>query len=528
MHVAIVCLCLVLTLRLGSVLAQGQGTVRKRENGKDKKDEIVPLQIERRVNDNITGLRAGEPTFAKGPVRLPPMLPAEKEEQLSNRKATHGKVLAKLGQSDNKRKDFALDPPTNSELIEISKNPPPGKPKRVGFPRSIGTRAFSSGFGETESACVHIDGFSGGLRFHLSNFYPANDETFSLINPFNDVEIWSYDNNLNPRNGELWTPILTISEGEEVCLHVGREDGLTEHSVPIIKEVIYILNPPHNTYIGTDGGHRRLSHCNGVNEDCVEGAGTPTNTCHGGSAVNDARYAVARIDFGGGFICSGGLISNDSNKVYFLTANHCLSDSVTANSVTATFQYTTPDCGGTGTDGDCNPVSNAGTVTGASLVATGASTDFTLLELDSAPPAGSVYLGWNSAPVSDGDPLYRIHHPRGSPQAYSEHDVDYDFGFCTTLPFSGFIYSEDTFGANEGGSSGSPVVNGNGEIVGQLYGVCGFNLETCDSSNNRSVDGSFAATFPTIEPFLLSGTSPTPVPPTPGKSILAPDIVMLP
>jgi hypothetical protein len=84
--------------------------------------------------------------------------------------------------------------------------------------------------------------------------------------------------------------------------------------------------------------------------------------------------------------------------------------------------------------------------------------------------------------------------------------VDTNKTTCRSLPRGSFIYSRDTLGATEGGSSGSPVVNGSGQIVGQLYGACGFNLnDVCDAASNATVDGAFAASFPALAPFLSPG-----------------------
>ena len=94
-------------------------------------------------------------------------------------------------------------------------------------------------------------------------------------------------------------------------------------------------------------------------------------------------------------------------------------------------------------------------------------------------------------------------HPAGSPQAYSEHLVDTGRATCTTWPRGNWIYSSDTFGGTEGGSSGSPVLNSAGQVVGQLSGGCGFNVsDICDSVQNATVDGAFAAYFPDIAQFL--------------------------
>ena len=54
-----------------------------------------------------------------------------------------------------------------------------------------------------------------------------------------------------------------------------------------------------------------------------------------------------------------------------------------------------------------------------------------------------------------------------------------------------------------GGSSGSPVVNSAGEVVGQLSGCCGFNCANeCDAANNWTVDGAFAAYWTQVSDFL--------------------------
>ena len=60
----------------------------------------------------------------------------------------------------------------------------------------------------------------------------------------------------------------------------------------------------------------------------------------------------------------------------------------------------------------------------------------------------------------------------------------------------------------EGGSSGSPVVNGAGQIVGQLSGGCGYNVgDNCDAASNATVDGAFAAYFSQVSSILAGGGS---------------------
>lgn len=239
------------------------------------------------------------------------------------------------------------------------------------------------------------------------------------------------------------------------------------------------------------------------NASCVENA-----SCGSSSAVNDATKAVAEMIYvsgGGSYICTGGLLADtDTGSVvpYFLTANHCVSKGREANSLETVFDFSV-SCN----SGNCPRYGDGFNVrtNGSSIVATNRTSDYTLLQLAQTPGGTRAYLGWTTAEVafSNNTSLYRVSHPSGSPLAYSEHSVDTGTGTCSSWPRGNWIYTQDTFGATEGGSSGSPIVNGAGEVVGQLSGACGTNLnDVCDANNNATVDGAFAAYFSDVAPFL--------------------------
>jgi lysyl endopeptidase len=249
-----------------------------------------------------------------------------------------------------------------------------------------------------------------------------------------------------------------------------------------------------------------------VNADCIVNA-----ACQSSAVVNNAKDAIASILYqsgGGYYICTGGLIADSvttSIIPFFLTANHCVNSSGEASSVETYFDYATtcssPNC--------TQPYNNVGDTVGATLIYASSTTDVSLLRLSSAPttPDGvATYLGWTNTPVANTNnlALYRISHPSGSPQAYTEGVVDTTKGTCRTLARGNFIYSRDTLGGTEGGSSGSPVVNASGQIVGQLYGACGFNVnDACDSASNGTVDGAFAVSYNGLAPFLNPGSGGT-------------------
>lgn len=305
-------------------------------------------------------------------------------------------------------------------------------------------------------------------------------------------------------DGELHTNTIF---GDQVRLQLRQEGRPARLPRGLVLESVGYMGPRFLKALipaeGASPGLAPRAFCS-YNEVCVENA-----ACVSSSAVATARQAVASILFQDGnsfFICTGGLLADTagSQTPFFLTANHCVSSSTVASTVETYFDYVTtcsnPDC--------TQPYSNIGETVGATILSTSSNTDHTLMQLSSNPvtPDGTVaYLGWNSTAVADtnGFNLFRISHPSGAPQAYSEHSVDTGAPTCRTLPRGDFIYSRDTFGATEGGSSGSPVVDGNGDVVGQLFGACGFNVgDVCDSENNATVDGAFAAYFGSVAEFL--------------------------
>ncbi|MCI0415886.1 serine protease [bacterium] len=240
------------------------------------------------------------------------------------------------------------------------------------------------------------------------------------------------------------------------------------------------------------------------NPNCVVDA-----TCVGGIA-NSLKLAVAKMEWiQGAFIytCTGGLISdnNPSQNNFFLTANHCISKNNSAKNVNLYWRFATSSCNGS----SCP--SNSGwpyQTSGATVSKTGRKGDFSLLHLNSAPPSGSVTLGWTTTPVanSNNTDLYRVSNPNFGPQVYSQHRVDTSAPTCSSWPRGERIYSRDITGAIDGGSSGSPIVNGSSQIVGQLSGTCGLNPSSpCSSGpgeDNATVDGAFAFYYATVQPVL--------------------------
>lgn len=217
------------------------------------------------------------------------------------------------------------------------------------------------------------------------------------------------------------------------------------------------------------------------------------------------RRAVAQLTFvknGKSAFCTGGLLNDkdDSTVIpYLLTANHCISSQTVASSLEAFFDFHPAVCLGAPPAKGSLP-----RTVGATLLATGADSDFTLLRLPRLVP-NRLLLGWNANPsvVDGGTILYRLSHPGGLYQAYSRTRV-YTAGgpICVDAPRPQFLYSSKLDGSTAGGSSGGPVILEKLQIVGQLLGGCGPNRDDNCDVRNATVDGAFSTTFPIIQRIL--------------------------
>jgi hypothetical protein len=345
-----------------------------------------------------------------------------------------------------------------------------------------------------------------GLRIHFSEFWLPDQAELYLFT--SDGQVFGPYTGGGPHgDGQFWSHTVMA---ERTILQLRHFGMVTQEDLQdtwfVVSKLAHItpkfLSGPHCSY----------------NETCVENAECQDTA----TAVADARNAVAHMQWVSGpylYMCTGGLLADtDSSSAipYFLSANHCISRNKDARNLECFFQLTVP-CGTTNCpdvfDNRASHPQSLRTL-GATIKATNSTSDYTLFELKEAAPTGSAFLGWTATPVAeaDGTPLFRISHPGGAPQAYSEHAVDTSKTTCRSWPRGAWIYSQDLFGATEGGSSGSPVVNSGGQVVGQLSGACGFNVnDPCDATSNATVDGAFANYFNEVNQFL----DPTPCTPLP-------------
>jgi len=200
------------------------------------------------------------------------------------------------------------------------------------------------------------------------------------------------------------------------------------------------------------------------------------------------KKSVAFLNLANGFVCSGNLINNTSqdDTPYFLTANHCLGSS-DPSLYTMRFNWIspTPDCAtaANSVNGPTNFV-----MTGSTLRARNEDSDVMLVELNNDIPDDwdITYAGWDRS-GSTPSFVVGIHHPSAdimkicrddSGVTKSSHSIGGPTAQTWDITTAGGGWE---LGVTEGGSSGSPLFNQDGLIIGQLFG----GVAACSGTNDN-------------------------------------------
>lgn len=255
--------------------------------------------------------------------------------------------------------------------------------------------------------------------------------------------------------------------GDSVIFEINGDMSLLQSLNVEISEVLVLDEP---VYIADDKGFGGSEACE-INVNCSEG-----------NMWDLQKKAVVRILLrkeGAAYWCTGTLVNNTNNDYhpYLLTADHC-GNGASEYELTQWvfyFNYAFADCNGATLEPEHH------TMTGCRLVASGGNeghsgSDFYLVELfDEVPFSYDPYFcGWDRS-LTGATYGITIHHPHGDVKKISAfHSI------VTTSDWNGSgVYShwevvwgdtENGHGVTEGGSSGAPLINPNGNITGTLTG----------------------------------------------------------
>lgn len=274
----------------------------------------------------------------------------------------------------------------------------------------------------------------------------------------------------NTRHGEFWTPIV---EDPRVRIELRVPTALKDH-------VALELGTVHQAYREIWRGTSPLAKAGACNVDAV---------CPEGNAIREPIRAQARMTFAG-FFCSGQLVNTTrgDRRRLFSTANHCISTQSEANSLVLHWRYESPTCRPVGSAQNGQAIPLAGNsieqTGGATLLATHAPSDATLLELNTPIPAAAdpYWLGWNRGAAIPASTSV-VHHPAGH-----EKRISFDFDppqriDNTTVNVPGDFHwrvVDWDIGTTEQGSSGSGLLDPQRRLIGFLSGgaaACGNDLD---------------------------------------------------
>lgn len=283
---------------------------------------------------------------------------------------------------------------------------------------------------------------------------------------------------------------------------LGTELVHGEHVVLEYYEPANVNGLGHFTVSGVVHGYRSLDR---IQKDLTKALNSSGDcnidvNCPLGNGWEDQINSVAMVVVNGSGICTGALINNTCNDgtPYFLTANHCIGGATVGDNLNWAFRFNWKSPPGTEscatTAGSTDPGAPYDeTAYGATVLVQGTEADHALLQITNmtvtdAQNWNAFYAGWNNDDT-DGSITQAtgIHHPAGDVMKICREDNP---PYHNNAAGAGVWYIDAwEEGVTEPGSSGSPLFDQNGRIIGQLYGgAAACNNGGQSTTNNGAYD----------------------------------------
>jgi len=283
----------------------------------------------------------------------------------------------------------------------------------------------------------------------------------------------AFTNRNNSPQGVFATALIP---GDLITLEYNQPATVSEHPGLHLSEIAYAYRGIRNSNSGLGFGDS--GPCE-VNINCPEGTGW-----------QDQKKGVMRIaakKTGGTYWCSGSLVNNARQDCtpYVLTADHCGQDATPQHigEWIFYFGYEAPGCPDPPVEPGFRAMSGATLIASSGDVNIKGSDFFLVLLKDAIPDTFDVWFnGWNrqGTPAQSGT---GIHHPWGdirtistftTPAVSAKWNGHTDFAHWEVK----WAATPSGHGVTEGGSSGSPLFDAAGRIVGALTG----GDSSCDTS----------------------------------------------
>lgn len=302
------------------------------------------------------------------------------------------------------------------------------------------------------------------LGLYFEDVYIPKGAKMFVYDPDLEEFYGAYTSENNKASG-FFNPELI--KGDQIVLEYYEPQAVRGEGHMKLMQVLHAYRPP---FVETEKDFGDSGDCE-VNVNCSEGWGK-----------SNQRDAVLRLlikNGNSGTWCTGSLINNTSmdKTPYVLTADHCGKYSSESDMLQWRFyfNYQSSDC----ENPEAQPTLR--TLIGCEKIAASSNadilgSDFFLVKINNDIPESyhSFFIGWNRDGLGSNNG-YTIHHPQGDIKKISIYNealksATYQNGITGAHWEVSWVETAHGHGVTEGGSSGSPIFDNNGYIIGTLTG----------------------------------------------------------